>query len=367
MSRTNWSRSPITDTYRVLYGITNPATSSTTASQIISLTAQYRLASSSGLGQVVYLSHYDRVQRISGRSSPPPPETLYNPELNIRIAVDYLKELKDRPVCRGSGIQEGRWDNQDDWERAVRGYNDGKCNLTGYTKYNGLSHISNLLSAASPVLAPPDFDARGILVPTTTGLMAAAGAGSLAGPGEFEVDRSVADIKGLGQAQLMVLSAWVTDPTGGVDYGKLTIFTDAAGSVVEWESPPLEGVLASGVVLTETLPEGGPPLIATLWGAGAHGTRAYLFRWDGQTFRAIQRAGLDGTPAADFFGDAGVDLGEGGITTVSRDGQSPLSIFHADVYAWDAASQTFAWIREETLSNEERTYRVYLPLVLRNC
>jgi len=82
--------------------------------------------------------------------------------------------------------------------------------------------------------------------------------------------------------------------------------------------------------------------------------------------RAIQRAGPDGTPAADFFGDAGVDLSEGGISTVSQDGESPLSIFHADVYAWDAASQTFAWIREESLSNNERTYRIYLSLVLRN-
>lgn len=366
MNRTHWSRSVPTTTYRKLYGITNPAISSETASQILSLTAQYRLASSYGLGQVVYLSHHDRMQRIWGDSSPPAPETLYTPELNIRVALDYLEELRRRPGCGGSDIDERKWDNQDDWERAVRGYNDGKCNMTGYTERDGFSHILSLLSASSPVLAPADFDAGGILVPKSTSTMATTGVRAFADPGEFEVDRLVADVKGLGQDQLMLLSAVVTNPDWGVDHGRLTIFTDAAGSAVEWESLPLEGVLASGAVLTETLTKGGPPLIATLWGAGAHGTRACLFRWDGQTYHAIHRVEADSASMTDFFGDAGVDIGGDSVMTVSRDGESPLSVFHANAYAWDTASQTFEWVREETFTNDVRLSRVYLPLVLRS-
>ena len=368
MSRTNWSRLPNIDNemYRRLYGITNPAITSGVVSEIRVLTAQYRLASSYGLGQVVYLSHYDRLQRILVRDSPPPPEELYNPELNIQVAVDYLKELKGREECQGSGIQEGRWDNRQDWERAVRGYNDGNCNMRGYTKNNAFSNILSLLRDSEPVLAPPNFDASNILAPTGTRTTAEAGPKLSISSGEFEIDRLIADVKGVGQAQLMVLSAVVTDPDQGIDYGKLTIFTDAAGSAVEWTSPPLEGVLAWGVVLTRTWPEGGPPLIVTLWGAGAHGTRAYLFRWDGHTFQAIQHQEPDGSVSADFFGDAGVDVGGGSVATVTRDGENPLGVFHVDTYVWNASSRVFTWIGEEIVSNEERFFRIYLPLVLRN-
>jgi hypothetical protein len=368
MSRTNWSPLPNIDRekYRMLYGITNPAITSGVASEIRLLTAQYRLASSYGLGQVVYLSHYDRLQRILVRDSPPPPEELYNPELNIQVAVDYLKELKGREECQGSGIQEGRWDNRQDWERAVRGYNDGNCNMRGYTKNNAFSNILSLLRDSEPVLAPPNFDASNILAPTGTRTTAEAGPKLSISSGELEIDRLIADVKGVGQAQLMVLSAVVTDPDQGIDYGKLTIFTDAAGSAVEWTSPPLEGVLAWGVVLTRTWPEGGPPLIVTLWGAGAHGTRAYLFRWDGHTFQAIQHQEPDGSVSADFFGDAGVDVGGGSVATVTRDGENPLGVFHVDTYVWNASSRVFTWIGEEIVSNEERFFRIYLPLVLRN-
>jgi len=344
------------DTYRKLYALTNLAISLETAQEIKGVQAQYRLASSYGLGQVIYWYHHKRVQRILNQSSLPLPETLYDPELNIRVAVDYLRELRNRPECAGSGIKETRWNNRGDWEIAVRGYNDGGCYGTGYPG-NAFSHIEQLLQVSEPVLAPPDFDASIILAPTVTSQGAAASVGPLASPGEHEVDRLVADVKGLGQAQLLVLSVQITDPAQGADYGRLTIYTDAAGSAVEWESPPLEGVLAHGVVLTRTVPEGGPPLIVTLWGAGAHGTRAYLFRWNGQTYQNIPRVEPDGTQADDFFGDAGVHLGKGSIMTVHRDGQNPLDIFHGDIYAWDTVHQTFEWVGRETSSDEIRPQR----------
>lgn len=126
----------------------------------------------------------------------------------------------------------------------------------------------------------------------------------------------------------------------------------------------MEGVLAAGVVFTETVPEGGALIICTMWGAGAHGTLLFPFRWDGQTFQSIGAVGPDEEQTFGFFGDAGVGIAEGQVWVGGRDGAQPLSVFHVATYDWETSTQTFEWVGEETISIA--TYRRYLPFILHN-
>jgi hypothetical protein len=330
--------------------------------------AQYRLASSYGLGQIIYRWHFDRAQRLKGTSSPPPPEDLWDPEFNIKVAADYLDWLRN--TCTPS-LGEENYKNEDigSWKRTVQAFNSNSCwygydraawnNITTFFRYAqpALAHRGNLGS----VEAVKALGAS-ILSPSQQAVLAAQE--SLLQAGEYEVDRLVADLKGIGQEQLATLIAVVSDPTQGVAYGVLRVFRDAAGTSLEWESPRMEGVLASGVILTSTVPEGGAPLVVAYWGAGAHGIRAYLYRWDGQTFRPIRGKAEDGTEFTDFFGDAGVDIGPEGVWTGSRDGTEPLGVLHFDHYSWNPSEERFEWIGESSINLRE--FHVYLPLVLRN-
>ena len=332
--------------YQQLWGLTHPG--GTPTEQFV---AQYRLASSYGLGQLLYWFHHDRINDQA-------PEVFYDPEANIRAMIGYLDNR--RQVC---APRLGRDDlDLQAWKPTVQAYNSNTCSYS----YPGFwSGVQLHFPLTQPALAPEDFDASQILSPTLpAGLMAVEAASAFPSPGEYEVDRLVADVKGTGQLQLVTLYAVVSNPAIGVDYGKLKVFSDEAGSTVEWESPPMEGVLAAGVVFTDRVPGGGAPIIGAMWGAGAHGSRLYPFRWDGQTFLSIWAVGPDEERTFGFFGDAGVGIVEGQVWVGGRDGAQPLSVFHVATYEWEASTQTFDWVGEEVISNA--TYGLYLPLILHN-
>jgi hypothetical protein len=349
----------------------NPPTRTLTVSEPVTIKqaiAQYRLASSYGLGHVLYWSHYDRAKGLKGTSSPPPPEELWDPEFNIKVMVDYLNELRNK-CAPSSG--EKNYNDIKMWQWTARAYNSNWCNV-GYEQGDAWKNITKFFEYAQPALAHRGNQGsveavkalgEGILSPSPQALRAAQEE-SLLQAGEYEVYRLVADLKGTGQEQMATLIAVVSDPNQGVAYGVLRVFRDAAGTSLEWESPPMEGVLASGVVLTSTIPGGGAPLVIAYWGAGAHGIRAYLYRWDGQTFQPIRGKAEDGTEFTSFFGDAGVDIGPEGIWTGSRDGTEPLGVLHFDHYSWNPSEKRFEWVGESII--DLREFRVYLPLVLRN-
>jgi probable HAF family extracellular repeat protein len=359
--------------YNDIWTLTNPSPpkETLTDSERVAITqavAQYRLASSYGLGHVLYRYHYDRAKRLKGTSSPPPPEDLWDPEFNIKVMVDYLNEHRNK-CAPSSG--EKNYNDITVWEGTARAYNGHKCNV-GYTQGDAWTNITKFFKYAQPALAhrgnlgsveAVKAVGAGILSPSPQALRAAHEE-SLLQAGEYEVDRLVADLKGTGQGQLATLIAVVSDPNQGVAYGVLRVFRDAAGTSLEWESPPMEGVLASGVVLTSTIPGGGAPLVIAYWGAGAHGVRAYLYRWDGQTFQPIRGKAQDGTEFTGFFGDAGVDIRAEGIWTGSRDGTEPLGVLHFDHYSWNPIETRFEWVGESII--DLREFRVYLPLVMRN-
>lgn len=342
-STTNWSPSWPQDLrrYQQLWGLSNP-TPPSDADKYPVFAAQYRLAASYGLGQVVYWFHReDRL--ITGHG----PESLYDPVLNIATAADFLATLKQKlaPTLKEPDL------NIDKWRSVIVGYN-GKASY--------FRPVKDWFTRVLPFLAPPAFEPE-ILAPPTE--LHAAAVWPLVGPGEHEVARMLADVKGNGQLQLVGLSVLVSDPEVGVDVGRLKVFRGVTDGEVEWESDPMEGVLAVGVAFTTTVAGGGAPILSVLWGVGAHGSVLYPFRWDGRTFQTIPAIEQDGQQAFGFFGDAGVDIGEGGIWTGQRDSNQPLNVSHVASYVWEPSTQAFRWMGEVTSRNS--VYDLFFPLMSR--
>ena len=221
----------------------------------------------------------------------------------------------------------------------------------------GEDFSDNMVAPQTLVSLTPRSASRAVLSPSD---------GSLE-PGEYEVDRLVADLKGMGQQQLAILYfASPTPPDAETMVsvpGGLKIFSDSEGGTLEWQSPLVTGTVGVGRVLTVTVPgDGGAPLVATVWGAGAHGTWVYLFRWSGSVFEGVLPVGRDSSELPALFGDAGVGITSGGQSWAAvRDGDQPLDLFNVATYNWDG--QTYQWSGEETISHA--TYLLFLPIVVR--
>jgi len=182
-------------------------------------------------------------------------------------------------------------------------------------------------------------------------------------PGEYEVDRLVADLKGTGQPQLAVLYVVVNDPEVGPTEGVLKLFTDPSGSALEWQSPPMPGVLPAGTVDTQMLLVGGPPLLAASWGVGAHGTVLFLFRWDRQSFRAVSGIEAGGEEVYSWFADGGIATTETGLVVDDRGAEEPLNVTIVTHYGWNEETGAFSYEGQQVIRNIP--YQLHLPLILR--
>ena len=332
--------------------------------------AQWRVASSYGLGQILYPSHGDKIGWAE-------PETFYDPCTNTDKAVQHLRDLRTKYGCSG---------DFDDFSlggfsKAILGYNMGHgicgCSNLGCVRvlrprahwWCGdvpchLQRIKSYVPRTQPIVVP-NADTSGILPPPSS-LKATVGLAPsmFPAPGEYEVDRLVADLKGTGQLQLAVLYVVVNDPQVGPTEGALKVFTDVAGSALEWQSPPMPGVLPAGTVYTQTLSAGGPPILAASWGVGAHGTVLFLFRWDGQTFRAVPVIEAGGEEVYSLFGDAGVLVTETGIVVDDRGADEPLNVTIVTHYGWNEETVGFSYEDQQVVRNIP--YQLHLSLILRN-
>ena len=324
--------------------------------------AQYRLATSYGLGQVVYWWHHQLI-------GDDPPEALYEPETAIKVSATILARYRDR--C-APGLTEAT-SEFNSWKSVLRAYNSGRCK--GAPAYPDF--VENYFYHCQPVLAGEDFDPNDLLAPQSLAEMPSTpppawqailspGDVSLE-PGEYEVDRLVTDLKGTGQQQLAILYFVSPSPPDAETMvsvpGGLKIFSDSEGGTLEWQGTLVTGTVGVGRVLTVTVPgDGGAPLIATMWGTGAHGIWVYLFHWNGSTFEEVRPVGLDSNELPAFFGDAGMGItSEGQAWAAVRDGERPLDLFNVSTYNWDG--QTYQWSRQETISHA--TYPLFLPLTMK--
>ena len=337
------------------YGLTNPYGTPSSA-----FVAQYRIASSYGLGQVVYWWHYTLVNGA--------PETLYDPEQGIKTSVRVLNVKRNN--CAPSATK--TTSDFAPWEPVLRAYNGGGCNSLVDKYVNSVKTWFS--SCCQPVLAAADFDPGGILSPHTVVMREPAKllpvpqqtSAGLLNPDEYEVDRLVADFKGVGQQQLAILYFVSPTPPDAETIvhvsGGLKVFTDGTGQTLEWQSPLVLGTAGVGRVFTTTVPDGGSPLIAVEWASGAHGFQLHLYRWNGSTFEEVLPIGSDSSQLPGLFGDAGVQItSDGQMTVSSRDANQPLTLFNVATYTW--TGQTYEWSQEETISNA--TYRQFLPLICR--
>ena len=106
------NRQMMSKDYPLLYGLTNPY--GTPGAEFV---AQYRLATSYGLGQVVYWWHHQLI-------GDDPPEALYEPETAIKVSATILARYQDR--C-APGLTEAM-SEFDPWKPVLQAYNSGRCN-----------------------------------------------------------------------------------------------------------------------------------------------------------------------------------------------------------------------------------------------
>jgi hypothetical protein len=328
--------------------------------------AQWRLASSYGLGQLMYTFHGDKIRWDQ-------PETFYDPYINIRAAVEHLTWLRDSRGC-------GEFDDFSlhGLSQVVLAYNMGHSicacsNLSCVRQKRSnpwwwcgtvpchLQRVSNHV-AQTQVVAATDAEGRDILPPPssiqTAGKVASSNPATV---GYHEVDRMVADLKGTGQLQLATLG--VSIPQLGPTEGILKVFADTGDSAVEWQSPSMTGVLRSGVVYTQPLSLGGPPLLAASYGVGAHSSLLRVFRWDGESFRAVSVVEEDGEPSVSAFADAGTLLTATGLMVENRDSDDPLGVTIIDTYNWDEEAGDLLFQDRQVV--HRISYKLYLPTVLR--
>jgi hypothetical protein len=327
--------------------------------------AQWRLTSSYGLGQFVYIYQGDKINWAR-------PEGFYDVYLNIEATARNLSN----PNCQGDFSDfslEGmsRAVLQHNWGSlpckfesvvALRAYCQNRwcsrSDLWAADEPAYLVQVREKLSQVQPALVP-GVDTRSILPPPSGGAGLFSQLVSTLQAGEMELDRLIADLKGTGQLQLAVLYGI---REGTTLEGLLRIFADTEGNSVEWESPRMPGISEMGTVYTQALRAGGAPLIVASWGVGAHGMIAYFFRWQDGQFRAIPLQEGE-TIYFGAFADGSISVGDQDLQVAQRGLEEPLAVTVLSVYSWQPERATFVFERREILS--PIPFRIYIPLIMR--
>lgn len=332
------SRSFLVGGKTLLYGLTNP--SGTVEGESV---AQYRLAASYGLGQIVYWWWHTLI----GDGAP---ETLYDPQVGIRAAATILSGYRNHCAPTASSST----DTFEPWKTAVGVYNSGDIRYCWYLG-SYVEAVRDWFEQCSPTLADEDFD-LGAVLPSVRDALEPLTSLRIASPqaAEGEIDRLVGDLKVSGERQLVVLAAL---PASGEDAESLVasaatlqIFSDERGDLLEFESAQVPCVGQVGRVFLVEPSEGHPPLICVECAAGAHGLWVFLFRWDGDLFQTVTATGEDNAELPGLFGDAGIHIqGDGTIRVSHRSPTSPLDTTDIDIYEWGGRS--YSWERAETSSN----------------
>ena len=267
--------------------------------------AQYRIAASYGVGQIVYRWHFDKLSPGSL------PESLYDPQVNIALAAQILAGYKCGTNLTSSNL------NFDDWAKTLVRYNSGqRCppNMTSYPD-RVRPYFDNILATTPGTLAPSSQPPASLF----------SSAGSSAQSSETVVDQLTVDLKGTGQLQLVTLTALPEDAYNFA--GILRIYTDSTGQVVEWEGPPASGTTGTGTLEAVPNPSTGRITLQAVWGVGAHSTTSQFVEWEGSVFTEV--AGLDETGTPDplaFFSDSGqaAIMPDGAIWVGRRPLDAPL-------------------------------------------
>jgi hypothetical protein len=278
-----------------------------------SFVAQYRIAASYGLGQIVYSCHYDKLL-LAGKA----PEALYDPELNVHLAALILHQAKC-PEPGGRDLNEYNT-TFSDWVSTVTGYNAGNsygCPVPVQWRYDdcttgvpdGMTNYAacvrrnfDKIIATTPTASSRVSKATSLLMEPEQLLSRQA-----ATPSEVTVDALAADLKGAGQLQLATLTKVAENDVNFT--GVLRIYTDSTGQVLEWQSTPLGSTTGiGGLTLIPNVATGSSTLQA-VWGTGIRGTVSQFVHWDGSAFHELSPVAEDGSPLPGaFFSDRGAAM-----------------------------------------------------------
>jgi hypothetical protein len=296
-------------------------------------TAQYRIAASYGLGQVVYFWHYEK---LNGSR----PESLYEPDSAIQNSCKVLSDYRDAVASHlGAGNTTFA-----DWRNVLLRYNGGGrpayVDDVGYYYQYSQPVNSTRLARHAPALvasATPSTLAETQVFTNTNGKV---------------VDSLLADLKGEGMLQRVELHRTQSVPGTNLFDGRMRIFADANGVAVEWQSAPLK--FTSGVGLLQTYSDENTdyPIIAMVWGSGTHSTVGQIVRWNGTTFEPVTILDQDGVDIGNVFaGDRGIIIHENLTVTVGQRGTAAFDESTMDTYRLDGHTATLS----ETVTYDARS------------
>jgi murein DD-endopeptidase MepM/ murein hydrolase activator NlpD len=296
-------------------------------------TAQYRIAASYGLGQVVYFWHYEK---LNGSR----PESLYEPGPAIQNSCKVLSDYRDAVASHlGAGNT-----NFADWHSVLLKYNGG-----GRLAY--VDDVGEYYPHTQPVnstqLAQHTASLDATAVQSTL-----AETQNLSNTNGLAVDSLLADLKGEGTMQLVELHR--TQSVSGTNLfdGRMRIFMDANGVAVEWESPPVKYTSGVGILQLSTDTGTGYPIITMLWGSGTHSTVGQVVRWNGTTFEPVKILDRDGMDmGTTFVGDRGIIVHEDLTVTVGQRGSAAFDESIVDTYQVDGNTATIS----ETIHHDTRS------------
>jgi hypothetical protein len=323
--------------------------------------AQYRTVASFGLGQIVFLGDKSRWLGDS-LDDLLPPELLYEPDLNLRVASRILAHHRcwqiDEFGLPYAGAEDTDWDR---WYWPVVNYAGDARKFDRAGVYFALTHPTSLagpdvlIQRESPPAELPDafIEAENQTVCQDASSASAARQGvllisrSVDIGAEEEVARGLVDLKGSGTEVLVIASATVPGEASPFRNGVMRIYADDTPSVVEWELTTARPVESIALLTFHPASGSRPSMLQVDWPAGAHGLETYFLYWDGTQYGVVPIISAD-----DLDGDGGIASSGGGVQVepdgsivVYQRGENALDQSLGDVYVFDndrySLSRTF--------------------------
>ena len=318
--------------------------------------AQYRVAASYGLGQIVYSynwSYLDAFESYVRPGDPPsqiPPEALYDADLNVNISAFLLGQKRAVyalcPEIRADSALEM-------WKAPLLSYNGGgqkhyadtavaRAGLTGpRSLVPGVTETQ--IEVHSHYCAPQDAPGRlvemGGILPDSEGT---------------EVAGRWLGLRGDGEPVWVSLIAIDTGITGVME-GEIHIYQDDGREDLLWQSRRIQNVNPEGWIREAF--SSGLRLALADWSAGVHAMRTYPVTWDGSQFVLLTTLDESGVETDGIGSDGGgvYPLPDGSLAAVHQTyshsaGERSVAVWALDslgfspvrslVYDWEVLDST---------------------------
>jgi surface antigen len=276
--------------------------------------AQYRIAASYGLAQMVYRWQHDRLPPGAA------PETFYDVDASLQAMARKVDEDRNTYAPH---LDAGSNDINA-WDAVLQVYNSNHPN--GNPAYTG--YVTSWFAAVQPDLRLaydttnlPPFNSLASEQQANVNQQAAQIVDLPADLGVM--DELIADVDGSGVQRLIQLKQIAgTNPRAA----QVLIFsTDEPSSAVRWQSEPLQRLNGRGYLRVQQVAAFANPLIVVELPVGFHSQVSRLFRIEQRLLRELSPIDANGLPG--FFSDIGpLEILDDGTAFVNRAGASPGAV-----------------------------------------